>query len=105
MNRLSILFVSTAALFAVAGDYHLKLYGDLRQWRNLVACLLLWEVCAMMWVFAQRENIPLARSTLFGASIVGSLNILIGVTVFRETMSASQWVGCVCALLGMILLA
>lgn len=51
-----LIFVAVA--FAIAGDFALKRYGDDRQTRHLVACLLLWEACAIFWVLAYRHRLP-----------------------------------------------
>jgi multidrug transporter EmrE-like cation transporter len=97
------LLIVLAVGLAVTGDYFLKRYGDLRSWRDLTACLVLWEACAISWVFAYRQNVPLGRSTTFGAAMSVTANVLVGVLVFSEDMRPSQWAGCACVLAGILL--
>jgi multidrug transporter EmrE-like cation transporter len=97
------LLIVLAVSLAVTGDFFLKCYGDLRSWGDLAACLILWEACAIMWVFAYRQNVPLGRSTTFGAAMSVTANVLVGVLVFSERMGPRQWAGCAFVLAGIFL--
>jgi multidrug transporter EmrE-like cation transporter len=99
------MLIVAAVAFTVAGDYALKRYGDDRRTSHLVACLVLWEVCALLWVLAYRHRLPLGRATAFGMAIVVVFNVVVGATIFRERMSAAQWIGGAFALVGAVLLA
>lgn len=104
MTPLVRALIAVAVSFAVWGDFHLKRYGDRRATRDLVCCLALWELCAVAWVFAYRERVPLGRTTVFGAAVAVVANTAIGIAVFGERLSPSQCVGVVAALCGMVLL-
>lgn len=103
MSVTAKLFMVFAVCFAVTGDYFLKLYGDTRKGWDLCACLVLWEICALMWVVAYRQHVPLGRSTTFGAALSVSANVLIGLCVFGENMRALQWLGVAFVLAGILL--
>lgn len=103
MNSLARLFIVFAVTFSVSGDFFLKRYGDARRGWDLFWCLTLWEICALAWVVAYRQNIPLGRSTVFGQAIVVAANIAIGVLVFSEHMRPLQWVGALCVFIGIVL--
>ena len=103
MNGIARLFIIFAVGFAIAGDYYLKRYSDHRRGWDLFACLALWEVCALGWVLAYRQHVPLGRSTVFGQAIVVAVNVALGTLVFAEQMKPVQWVGAVCVLLGIVL--
>lgn len=96
-------FIVFAVTFAVAGDYYLKRYGDERRSWDLVLCLVLWEVCALGWVLAYRQHLPLGRSTVFGQAIVVTANLAIGLFVFSEQLRLSQIIGALCVLAGILL--
>jgi multidrug transporter EmrE-like cation transporter len=103
MNGLAKALTVLAVAFAVTGDFYLKRYGDSRSWRDLAACLTLWEACAVSWVFVYRQNVPLGRSTIFGAAISVTANVLVGVSAFSESMRPAQWAGFACVLAGILL--
>ena len=103
MSVLSKFFILLAVSFAVSGDYYLKRYGDARRGWDLFWCLVLWEVCAGLWVLAYREHLPLGRTTIFGAALACSANVLIGALIFQEKLQVSQWVGFCCVLTGLVL--
>jgi multidrug transporter EmrE-like cation transporter len=103
MNSLARFFIVFAVAFSVTGDYFLKRYGDDRRGWDLFWCLTLWEVCALAWVVAYRQNIPLGRSTVFGQAIVVAANVAIGALIFSEHMRALQWFGAACVLVGILL--
>lgn len=103
MNGAAKLLIVLAVSLAVTGDFFLKRYGDLRSRWDLAVCLLLWEACAVSWVFAYRQNVPLGRSTTFGAAMSVTANVLVGLVVFSERMGPRQWAGCACVLAGILL--
>jgi multidrug transporter EmrE-like cation transporter len=103
VTPLAKLFIVTAVSFAVVGDYYLKRYGDGRKGWDLFLCLTLWEVCALMWVVAYRQHVPLGRSTTFGAAMAVTANVLIGLLVFGEEMRVAQWCGVACVIAGILL--
>ena len=103
MSSLAKVFIVAAVVFSVWGDYCLKRYGDERRWADLVGCLFLWEVCAMMWVIAYRQRVPLGRSTTFGQALVVAANVLIGRLVFSEQMRPAQWFGVALVAVGIVL--
>lgn len=96
-------FIVFAVSFAVAGDYYLKRYGDGRRVLDLILCLTLWEVCALGWVLAYRQHVPLGRSTLFGQALVVAANVAVGCLVFSEELRPTQWIGALCVLAGIFL--
>ena len=96
-------FIVFAVTFAVVGDYYLKRYGDERRWRDLVLCLVLWEVCAFGWVLAYRQHVPLGRSTVFGQALVVCANLAIGAFVFSEPVKNAHLVGALCVIAGIFL--
>lgn len=102
MTPLAKNFIVMAVSFAVVGDYYLKRYGDGKGW-DLFLCLTLWEICAVMWVVAYRQHVPLGRSMMFGAAMAVSANVLVGLFVFGEQMRASQWAGVGCVIAGILL--
>jgi drug/metabolite transporter (DMT)-like permease len=70
---------------------------------DLILCLTLWEICAVGWVLAYRQHVPLGRSTLFGQAIVVAANLAIGLFVFSEELRPTQWAGALCVLAGIFL--
>lgn len=103
MTLLAKLFIVFAVTFAVIGDYYLKRYGDARRGWDLFLCLALWEVCALGWVLAYRQHVPLGRSTVFGQALVVTANVLVGLVVFSEQVKPAQWLGVALVLAGMLL--
>ncbi len=103
MSALAKGFIVFAVTFSVLGDYYLKRYGDERRGWDLFLCLTLWEVCALGWVLAYRQHVPLGRSTVFGQAMVVAANIAVGSLVFYEQLKPLQWVGAACVLTGIIL--
>lgn len=63
MTNLIRLGIVLAVAFAIWGDYYLKRYSDARATAHLIACLLLWDVCALCWVFVYRQRVSLGRTT------------------------------------------
>lgn len=103
MNEIAKCFIVVAVAFAVTGDYFLRRYSDTRSWFDVITCLTLWEVCAVMWVFAYRQHVPLGRSTVMGAALSITANVVLGLVVFAEPMKLSQWIGAGCVLVGLFL--
>jgi multidrug transporter EmrE-like cation transporter len=96
-------FIVFAVTFAVIGDYYLKRYGDQRRGTDLLLCLVLWEVCALGWVLAFRQHVPLGRATAFGQALVVAANLGVGRLVFSEQLKPAQWIGAACVLAGILL--
>jgi multidrug transporter EmrE-like cation transporter len=105
LSYLGKIFILFAVAFAVAGDYYLKRYGDERRGWDLVLCLVLWEVCALGWVLAYRQHLPLGRSTVFGQALVVAANLAVGSFVFSEQLKPVQSIGAACVLIGIFLVS
>jgi multidrug transporter EmrE-like cation transporter len=93
INWRPLLFIILAACFSVAGDVLLKQFGDHRRKIDLVSCLVLWEGCAIAWVFAYLWKLPLGRTTSIGLLLTLTLNCIIGVKYFGETFTLWQLLG------------
>lgn len=103
MNSTAKIFTVAAASFAIWGDYYLKKYGDARRVWDLVLCLGLWEVCALMWVLCYRQRVPLGQSTVYGQAIVVTMNLFLGWVLFAESLKPLQWLGAFLVLVGIVL--
>jgi small multidrug resistance pump len=101
-----LVMVGVAAV-AVVGDWFLKLasqnptpYGN----RWFVGGCIIYSLCAFGWVFVMQHLKLATIGVVYSISTILMLTAL-GVFVFDETLTKSEWAGIACAVLSIVLLA
>lgn len=106
-NSLAPLLVTVSlSLLSVGADYLLKRASELPQpftSVQFIAGALIYAVSAFGWVYVLR-HIKLASVGAIYSVVIVVLLAVIGVAVFRESLSASELVGLGCAVASLILL-
>ena len=108
MDRVALPLAVTVGLsvLSVAADYFLKLASALphpfRSWQ-FAAGTCIFAGSSFGWVYVL-QHLKLASVGAVYCVVVVVLLALIGVTVFRESLSASEVLGLICAVAALILL-
>jgi multidrug transporter EmrE-like cation transporter len=103
---LPLLVTVSLSLLSVGADYLLKRASELPQpFRSpqFVAAALIYAGSTVGWVYVLR-HIKLASVGAVYSVIIVILLAIMGVTIFRETLTTTEWVGIGCAVLALVLL-
>jgi len=99
------IFIFLSLLFLGAGEIVSMRWARTGQWRYVFLTLLVYMGCTAFWLPAIRERSHLSSlGTIWNIGAV-VITVLIGVFVFREEVSPTQWLGIILAFVACVLLS
>ena len=93
-----------SALFFSGGEYLSKLWGYKPGWGLTTAVVCSYAVGTLLWLPALLHKNDLARMGTLWYLLTTPTTILLGVLVFREKLTPTQWVGIGVAMVALWLL-
>lgn len=82
-----------SAVFFALGEYLSKKYALEPSWEKVAGILAAYLVSVILWLPAIRETKDLARTGAAWSVLGLAMTVVLGVGVFGERLSGTQWVG------------
>lgn len=86
-------WILIATVFYAGGEFTSKLFGNKPGLGIAAIAVLSYAIGAACWLPALLHRNELARMSMLWGVIATPLTIILGTVVFREKLTATQWIG------------
>ena len=104
MNRIWMLYLFLGMISFGVGEYFSKLYGNSPKASLMIYAIIAYVFGTITWLELMKHNNQLALMSTIWVVCSAIIAIILGVFVFKEVLSSTQWAGAILSFVALYLL-
>ena len=105
MSKIALIWFMVSMVFYFVGTYLSKLYSDLPTYFLFISSMIFFTIVSIFWMFLLKETNQLAVIGSIWSIVCLIIQVFIGVFLFKESLSATKWIGIGIGTISVILLS